>query len=449
MSRSLEVVPLGGPAALRALAGAFAHLDDFQAFVTGLQAALDRSQMFERMQLQLDRGMAQAEQHFSPGAITLPLARDGTTHGTLQIAPGGEHRQFGAEDLHLMAGLADLLSAVLAQALRAQDARRTHGLFRLLLNQAPVGIAAFAADGRRLIANDLAGRWLGEAPPPLAELAAGEGGFHLRASGKLIYGEARRMPPAEGEADWLVVLHDLTPEQVRLLEQMKREVYRALVEGRPLGFALIEGPGPGDGILRRLGTLRGTLAEGEIAGPYDAHRVGVVLGGAGSLELRNRLRRLRACLGGTERLRLGYAELGRDGRAPEQLLQAALQRHGGYDEILRPALLVHEPHPEVAQTLAMVLGRDFRVVVSGDASRTRALLQEQVFEGLVAELDPKAGPAGTELASQAAAWQPGIRTFLTTVQAAPADPLPENAVVIGKPFDVAALRETVRRRLGD
>lgn len=447
-SSTLSTVTLNGPAALRALAAAFSHVDDFGRFVGALQTALSQAHFFERTQIQLDQTLADVEAHFSPGVVSLPLSRAGAHHGTLQISPGGEHRQFGAEDLHLMAGLADFLSAVLAQALRAQDAARTRELFRLLLNQAPVGIAAYTTAGRLLIANDHATRWLGDTPPPFAELAAGDGGFHLRTSGKLIYGEARRTTAGDPAGDWLVVLHDLTGDQVRLLDQMKRETYRALADDREFGFALIESATVNQGVLRRLAGIRTALHEGELAGPYDAQRVGLVLSASG-LGLRARLRKLRTVLAGLDGLRLGLAELGRHGRAPDALLQAALQNCGGYDDLLKRSVLVHDTNPAVTATLAMVLGREFRVVKSDSSERTRELLAEQPFEGIFTDLDARSGPGGIEMARLARALQPGIRPFLTTIQTAPHDGIPADAIVVEKPFEVASLTALVRSKLPD
>jgi hypothetical protein len=446
MSRSLTAVNLDGPAALRAVASAFAHVEDFGTFVRGLQSALDRSQIFERAQIQLDRTFTEPATHFSPGAISLPLVRDGVQHGTLQVAPGAEHRQFGAEDLHLMAGLADFLSAILGQALRSEDAAKTRELFRLLLNQAPVGIAAFTSDARPLIANDLANRWLGDALPPFAELEAGDGGFHLRAGGKLIYGEGRRTAPEPAASNWLIVLHDLTGEQVKLLELMKRETYRALTEQRPFGFALIEG-GKGDGVLRRLTALRGMLREGEFTGPYDAHRVGLVLSGYGGLALRARLRELRAAFAPGEALRLGYAQLGRDGRAPEALLQAALQRSGGFDELLKPAILIHDETRAVVESLALVVGRDYRLVSSQSVSRSRQLLESESFEAIITEWDARDCGGAEDVVRCAHAMQPGIRTIFTTVQPASEIDAGQAALVIEKPFDVENLAAQVRAAL--
>lgn len=448
MRSSSDYVALTGPQALRALARAFGQFENFDRFVAALQSALPKATGFDSARVVLDRSLVETAERFSPRLLALPLTTETGSLGRLQVESAGERRPFSTDDLHMLAGLADFLGAVLTQALRAADAVRTRELFRLLLNQAPVGIAAFTSDGRPLIANDLATRWLGAELPPFAELAAGDGGFHLRTGGKLIYGQARRTDAAAPASDWLVVLHDLTGDQVKLLELMKRETYRALAERRGLGFALVDG-GAGEGLMRRLTALRAALRDGEFAGPYDAHRLGLVLGGAGGLALRARLRELRAVFAPGEALRLGYAQLGRDGQAPEALLQGALQRAGGFDELLRPALLIHEENPSVASTLRLVLGRDYRVVASDSAARTRELLDAEPFEGIVAELDNGREQGGPEsIVRLARALQPGIRTFLTSVQPAASLAALPDATVIEKPFDVAALTALMREQIG-
>lgn len=446
------LVKMTGPAALRALARAFTQFGEFDAFVKGLQAALNQSEHFEKLTIQLDRAMTDAGAHFSPGVLTLPLAGSTARYGTLQVTPGGEHRQFGAEDLHLVAGLADFLSATLTQALRMQEAEKSRELLRFLLNQAPVGIAAYTADQRLIVANDLVARWLGEGGVAFGDLQNAPGGFHLRAGGKLIYGEAR---PLAGDAGgtWVVVLQDLTPEQARWLELVKRESYRAVAEGGRLGLALIEGATVSAGVLARLSAVRAALTDGELVGPYDAHRLGVIFPGLDGLPLRARLRKLRALFADVAGLQLGYAELGRDGRAPEALLTAALERHGAYDEIVRPALLVHDDNAAVADTLAMVLGKEFRVVPSSVPDRTRALLTTETFEGFVTEVELRDGTSGVALAHFAREQRPGIRPFFTTVQQPPYE-LPAavgetDATMLGKPFDVTELTRQVRARLAE
>lgn len=438
-----STVSLAGPAALRAFARAFGQFDDFDRFVAGIQAALDRSPRFAHSLIALDRSIA-APVHFPSGTLSFPLVGEAGTVGTLQVAATGERRQFGSEDLHLLAGLADFLSAVLAQSQRAQDATRGRELLRLLLNQAPVGIAAYGLDRRPIVANESAARWLGHAPLPFEDFEAGADQFHLRADGKLVYGEARRLADAGGA--WIVVLHDLTPDQSKLLDGMHRELFRALAHQAPCSIALIESTELRQGVLHRLPALRATLGSHEIAGPYDVHRVAVVLA-SGGLAVRARLRQLHAVFAGLPELRLGYAELGRDGRAPDTLLGAAIHRHRRFEDVLQPAVLVQDENPGVADTLAMVLGRDFRVVKSSNASHTRTLLAAEPFEAIIAELEPRTGISGVELAREASELQPGIQPFLTAIGDMPL-PAAMNAIVIPKPFDVSELTQLVRAKIG-
>ena len=175
----LPKVQLPGPAALRALARAFANFGDFDRFVTGLQSALEQSAPFEHTAILLDSAVAQGGQPFQSGVMSVPLVGAGGKHGMLQASPRSENRQFGAEDLHLLAGLADFLSAVLDQAMRTQDARHSQELLRFLLNQAPIGLAAYTPERRLLVANDLGRDWLGEAESALFEIEAGQENFHL------------------------------------------------------------------------------------------------------------------------------------------------------------------------------------------------------------------------------------------------------------------------------
>ncbi len=450
MPPSASLVKMTGPIALRALAEAFACFSEFDSFVKSLQAALDQSDYFERLTIRLDRAMADAPVNFAPGTLTLPLAGNGGQFGTLQVAPPAARRQFGPEDLHLIAGLADFLSATLGQALNLEDAAKRRELLCFLLNQAPVGIAAFGDNKRLIVANDLASRWLADVGVPFEDLQKNPGGFHLRAGGKLVYGEARRMAGDASES-WIVILQDLTNEQARLLELVKRETYRGLVENQRMGLAFIEAPPNGENVLHRLTDLRAMLLPGEVAGPYDARRIGVVFPGAGGLSLRARLRQLRGAFANPERLRLGYAELGRDGRTPEALLEAALRCSGSYDEMLRPVLLVHDDSAAVADAFAMVLGKEFQVVKSTSSTRTRELLASETFEGFVTELELRNGVSGTELVRYAREKQPGICPFLTTVQRAPYG-LPSGAsdadvLILEKPFNVVTLTQTVRANL--
>ncbi len=448
MVRAETTVNLNGPEALRLLGQAFAHLHDFDRFVAGLQTALDKATYFERAKITLDGALAEGAARFTAGALSVPLARGEERVGTLRVSPGGPQHQFGAEDLHLMAGLADFLSSVLTQSLKLQDAQRSRELLRFLLNQAPIGLAAYTPECRLLVANDLATQWLGEAGPPFMEIEAGHGSFHLRAGGKLIFGEARRSP----DGVWVVALHDLTPGQVRLMESLQRETFRGLVEQRPVSFAVLESPNMRDGVLRHLPALRHVLADNELVGPYDAHRLGVVLSGRGGAATRLRLRNWSGVFADTASLRVGLAELGRDGTSPEALLEAALRRGGPYSDATRPAVLVHDSDAGVIDAVALLLGRDYRVVKSTEFSRTREQLRREEFDVFVTDLDLRGESTGIALAHEARAMQPGLKLLFTAVRHAPHDLPPdltaEGAVVLQKPFAPGELKQALKNRLG-
>lgn len=447
MSPLAPTVPMKGPIAFRALARAFAQFDSFDRFVAGLQSALNQAPGFEHALIALERGMAEGGERFPAATLAFPLLGDNAPLGTLQVGPGAERRPFGPEDLHLLAGLADFLSAVLAQAQKAQDAARNRGLLRFLLNQAPIGLAAYTPDRRQLVANDLAAEWLGHAGPPFLELEAGAANFYHRAAGKLIFGEARRAP----DGTWVIALHDLSPAQQRLMESLQREVYRGLVERQPVTLLLIESSEIQQGVMRRLPALRQAIgAEGQ-CGPYDAHRLGVVLPGTGAVKGRRRLRDWNQLWDGISGLKYSWAELGRDGGSPETLLESALRRSGAPDEMVKPAVLVQEGDPGVAAAIALVLRRDYRVVRSDSAVRTRELLAREEFDLLIAELEPREGPRGPELVTEARRTQPALQAMFTSLGGPPHELPPElvaeGAAVVQKPFAPAELRRAVGQRL--
>lgn len=457
--RSETVPPPGGrgPAVLRALAAAFAHLADFDRFVAGLQTALNHAEWFGRVNLEIEGMPATPETQFALGEMTVPVQGPAGAHGLLRVSSQQEQRFYGPEDLHLLAGLADFLAAVLDRAREWREVERQRRMFGFLLNQAPVGILAFDERHHIFAANDLARRWLGGGADLWGALQAAlpegvtvtapptPGGFHLRTEGRLVYGELR----VSGGRVGVLVLTDLSADQARLHDALRRETYRCQWRGLRLCFALLDSGGPAGRLLRELPALGAELPGSMTVGPYDARRLGLVFPETGWTAAIARLRHLRA-LRDVADVRAGLAELGRDGGEPEALLQSALAHLRPLAEVVRPVLLLHDDSPEVNEALAFVLGRDFEVVTSSNLELTRRLLQTRAFDAIVTEIDLRSA-SGLELARMAAGAQPGIRPFFTTVSEMPAeakaDPALADAVVFQKPFDVRALARTVREKL--
>jgi len=453
---------LRGPTALRALTAAFAHLQDFDAFVAGLQAALDQTEWFGRVTLEIE-GRPATESQFVMGEMTLPVHGGAGTHGVLRATGGDVPRLFGSEDLHLLSGLADFLAVVLDRAHEWRDVGRHRQLLEFLLNQAPVGIVAFDGQYRVAAGNDLARRWLGGGADLWAALQAAlpddatatERGprtcFHLRVDGRLVFGELRATAgTAAGAGVCVVVMTDLTPEQARLLDALRRETYRCQWRRLRLGFALLESPRIAGGLLQQQTRFRAELSAVATVGPYDANRLGLVFPECGRNTVMAQLRRLRPLLADAP-LRAGVAELGRDGTEPEGLLQAALAGLRPWSEAVRPALLLHDDNPAVNDALAYMLGGEFELVKSTDLERTRELLRTRSFDALITEVELR-DASGLELARLAGELQPGIRPFFTTISELPAAaakaPELADAVVFQKPFNARALAQTVREKLG-
>jgi len=453
---------LSGPAALRALTMAFAHLQDFNGFVAGLQAALGKAEWFGRVRLELEDQPGAGEARFLLGEMALPIQGAVSSHGVLRATSHGGSRAFRSEDLHLLSGLAEFLAVVLDCAQEWREVEHHRQLLGLLLNQAPVGILAFDRQHRVAAGNDLARRWLGggddlwaalQAALP-AEVRAGDHGprafFHLRIEGRLVYCELRNPAGSDGAGGWVVVMTDLTADQARLLDALHRETYRCQWLRRRLGFVLLESPLGVGGILQLLPELRASLPAAVVVGPYDANRVGLVFPELGRAAIVAHLRRLKPLLAGAS-IRAGLAELGREGGEPEKLLQTALVRLRPLDELLRPALLLHDDNSAVNDTLAYVLGGDFELVKSSSEERTRQLLRTRDFDALITEVDLR-GASGLELARLAGDLQPGIHTFFTAISELAAEAVgaqePVDAVVFRKPFDARMLGRTVREKLG-
>ncbi len=443
-------VTLSGADALRALAGSLAHVADFQRFTTGLEQVLARSGFFADAQVRLLAGPGDVPA-FAPGRLTLPLAGAARLHGALHVAGAtAESRPFGPEDLHLLSALSTVLAAALDHALRHGEMRRNLEVLSLLLDLAPTGLAALSGDGGVALSNETARRWLGAAGPAavaarLAPEVLGvdwrvEPSFHLRVEGKLIYGEARPGPMVDDRpATTAFVLYDLTPQQALLVDGLQRELWRCRWLGLDLAFVLLDSRPLAGGLLQRLPDLRARLQPGEIVGPYDAHRIGLVLPGLGQGAALARLRALTAVLPAEG---LQAAVVAADGAtAAERVLGAALARMRSADDALRPALLLHDDYPAVNDMLALILQRQFAIVKSTHYEDAVAHLRARPFDALVTEVDLREGGGGLELARLARRLQPGIRPIFTTVAhdvpAAVGDPLLAGHLVIRKPFDVA------------
>lgn len=448
---------MAGPAALRALAKAFAHIADFRPFVDMLEVSLGKAAFFERAEISLTEGEAPPPEGFTSGQFTLPITGADSLHGALKVASPG--RVFGPEDLHLMASLASLLAAVLDHAKRHGEVRRNLDILNFVMNLAPIGMVALDGDGRVLAGNDTVCRWLqadsaadlGErlAPAVLGSDWRTTPAFHFQTGGRLFYAEARsRGANADGTDVYALVLADLGGEQARLIDGLQRELYRCRWQRRPLAFALVQGPTVADGVLRSLPALREALRPGESAGPHDAHHLGLVFPELDASSVLARLRELKAHWP-NDAVKIGVAQSG-EGDASE-MIAAARQTLRPTGDALRRTLLLHDDYPAVNDMIELVLGGRFHIVKCTRIAEAHELLRTRPFDGIFTELELRNGESGIELAKFAKQLQPAIRPYFTTVthteKLAGLDAELADHVVLRKPFDIARLDEAVRATL--
>lgn len=448
---------LSGPAALRTLANAFAHITDFRPFVEMLEVSVGKAAFFEHAEILLTNGEAPPPEGFTNGQFTLPITGAETLHGVLKVASPG--RVFGPEDLHLMASLAGVLAAVLDHAKRHGEVGRNLEVLNFLLNLAPVGMVALDEAGRVLAANDIARRWLeADSLTSLAERLTPKvlgadwrttPSFHVQAAGRLLYAEARAHGGTpHGPAAYGLVLADLGAEQARLTDGLQREWYRCRWLGKPLSLVLVESPQTAGGVLQTLPALRTALRPGEAIGPLDAFTLGIVLPELDASGVLARLRALTSHWPG-QAVRVGIVQAG-DVDAVGMIAEArrALRPQ---EDVLRRTLLLHDDYPAVNDMIELVLGRRFHIVKSTRIADTHELLRTRPFDGIFTEVELRNGASGIELAKFAKRHQPNIRPYFTTVthtERLPGlDPELSDHVVLRKPFDIALLDQAVRATL--
>lgn len=453
----VPAVALAG--SLRSLAGAFEHLSDFRGFFAALGKSLGAATLLPETKLQLVReSPADSEAVFSPGLLTIPLTGRNEMHGALQIARRDKERRFSAEDLQLVTALGSFIAALGDHALNHRDALRQLEEIRFLLDHAPVGFVVFDAESRPVLLNTVARRWLGETgggdPMRLLATVTKDGSAarqYVRLGGKLISAETLVAPGRDPRRTTrVVVLTDLTADQTALLEALARELYRARWKQSSLCFALLEDIRGRSTLHAMLPDLRANLGIRDVCGPYDAHRVGIVLPDQPLGAALRRLRKLRALFAPEETAVALVAATPADVEG-EGLLQRALGGMRPMNDWLRPAVLLHDDYPAVNDALALVLRREFDVRKSSSLVETRALLESQHFDAFVTELDLQEGVSGLQLAHEARALQPDLRTVFTATagkaRRAEDDTLLRSSAFFGKPFAIEEVAAHLRTTL--
>lgn len=456
---NVESAELAAPArvrlahGLRDFARAVRHIHDLNTFLEIFQVGLEKTGVCSQadFRVQLPDATNHRPAAFTAGRMSVPVMADGQIVTVGQVTPPVEKQHFGAEDLQTLSALAELLGAAIDLAHRQSASEQSVAALKAILSFAPVGICAFDEHGKVEAINTLARGWLAlvegdslasalPAGTSLADLRKGTS-FHLRVSGRLLYGEARPQPGGHFGA---LVVTDLTPEQGRLLDALTREVYRANHLRRPLLFVLLERAQPIGSLLAALPSLRTKMGRAAIVGPYDASRIGLIFPESSWSAAVLQLRGIDPTLVLPAEVRVGRGELVTFEEAPEALIDQALTMTETLAQSLRPRILVHDEYRGVGDALRLVLGAKCEIADSTEVGEARRLLSQQHFDAILTDLNANGG--GGELIELAKMRNPGVQAFYLSSLVSLAEsgrPQPTGIPVFSKPFDVGQVRDRI------
>ena len=446
-------------AVFREFAGAFSHLEDFRGFFRCLESSLDRAKLFQEATLRLVED-ADAADDTGAGGLFMPVRSSAAQK--LLVLKGRTSRTFGAEDLHLLASLGDLIASMAIQSQKMSALKQKASILEVLLERLPVGVIVCTADRRVLSWNPRATEFLGESVDVggsfendvFQSACSGTCGlrdhsFSCSLGRRLLYVERRHALGAEGDKGTLVyVIADLSDDLREFEDRFSKEFYRCLWLARPLSLIAVRWDNRSVGVMKVLALLRERSGTEYYAGVRSGDTIGVIVPGKEKVEASRLLRRIMEELN-LDGLKVCVVGAGDDEREPEEMLRRTEAEFVPVANWTRRSILVFDGSQDVTDTLGYVLSDEYRVVKCDQFDRAVESVRSDVFDGLIAEIEARDGRSGIELARYACRFHPGIRTFLTTTgrsgeAVARAHGFGERPVVIEKPFQVSVLREKIR-----
>ena len=156
---------------------ALSAFSDFENFRESLASAI-ASDSYLANELLLDCLQSSDADHaltvFEKGSVVVPLKGLGEAN-YIRIGGRRDHEPFGAQDIHLMGSIADMISILFLKAKEHQGLKEQAHILQYLINQLPLGVVCFDGGGNLLNENKVAQRLLGEGGSELiqAQLTSG------------------------------------------------------------------------------------------------------------------------------------------------------------------------------------------------------------------------------------------------------------------------------------
>ncbi len=448
--------------ALRSFGTSLEHIPNLHQFSEALEKATSEALFLRKAAIHMapDSSNGIAADHFKSGSIVFPLQGREKVHGAMEIRTSAENGAYSPEDLRLIASLTTFCAALLEHALNYSDQNRNLAILQYILDQLPLPVLACDENGRILIVNTRSATFLnlaksrpGSLPlemlPHLLKASDRNGAhdfsFFFTWTRQLVKANVSPCPEVPGrDKVYCLTMIDLTPERERVRQGLEREAFRCRWLEKPLTRVILENSNDPASLMEWLPLLRERLGNEERAGPWQIDSLALSFPETRKKEAMNDLRGWLS-RGKTNGITIGVSEMDPGADRPESIAESPPDEVCPLHEFLRPAVLLHDDHPDVNDALEYVLSDHYRVRKSHRLETTLRLLQEESFDVFFTEMSLRENLSGVELAKEAEALNPGINLFLTGTSAELSPGITEQfkrpPTAIRKPFDIPALKK--------
>ncbi|CAA6690859.1 Unannotated [Lentimonas sp. CC11] len=448
---------------LRSVAISLKSFDEFASFLDALKQLVGEDRYLKGAAQLCDVFSGETKQpdfeSLEQNETVIAIAGAKVSRGYLKYAGRADGRPFGAEDLHLMGAISSVVSALVEQAQNFRKKEQATSILQYLMNQLPLGVVCFDAQGSVLVENKLAQRLLGSSGVVLLKSQVAREGrenrdwvkLHLEVDGNLIYCEGRSLEVSEGVVINAYVLYDLSSSREKLLKDLELEAYLSESRGGAVVVALLESPAVAGEVYRKVKASAADYSlEPTKVQPLDAYTCACIFRGKDVRRVRYLLRQRLPCLA-LEDLRValvGYDASVAVAEPAQGLLDAVSAALAQSDVALLPELLVLEIYPPVVDALEMIVGEECRLRTVDSIDAADALIRSGQVDGLILDVDGYGQAERERMQRAASSAGAGFKIFYSSYKqlqmARSTCGLSEGDTLLQKPFETQEVADLVR-----
>lgn len=448
---------------LRSFSDAVRHIDEFDDFFDALAGVVQNDSYLAGSAELCDYFKSPAKlpdfEEVDPDETIVSVTGAAGNAGYLKYGGRRDGEPFGAQDLHLMGAIAGFIAVLTAQADRFRKHGESARVFQYLINQLPLGVVCFGADGDLLVQSKSAKRLLGEEGEAILRgfldedsfTKTGKAQLHLEVGDTFLFAEGRKLQVDGDLSITAFVLHDMGGQREKLMLQLERSAYRAESRGLALTLALLQDRSSAGDLYRNLKGLESSLQlpAGAVLS-IDAYTCACLFP---EKSLRSVRYLLRNALPASLRVDTIDASLvsewlaDGDESPAKKLLDKASAELQPIPELLRPALLVMDPYPGVIESLEVTASDISSFSLVEQLEGAVAAIRSGCYDGIFVDVDSYSGEILQEIQACADSAGAGFRIYYVS-HMQPSMVYAKyrfdvNSAVFQKPFDAMQIRDSL------